>query len=95
MGASYSSRQPTDYFIDRGRGVPVEDDRRSRRSPDEQPRKPTQTYFRARKAKEPVQPHGYPTDAMHGYAGFHEVPSSLQGPVYLFIKVAMTHMAVS
>ncbi|KAJ8434642.1 LOW QUALITY PROTEIN: hypothetical protein Cgig2_032920 [Carnegiea gigantea] len=80
MGASYSSRQSTDYFTDRGRGVPVEDDRRSRRSPDEQPREPTQTYRRIRKGKEPVQPHGYPTDAMYGYAGFQEVPSSFIGP---------------
>ncbi|KAJ8432219.1 hypothetical protein Cgig2_003365 [Carnegiea gigantea] len=64
MGASYSSRQSTDYFTDRGRGVPVEDDRRSRRSPDEQPREPTHTYRRVRKGKEPVQPHGYPTDAI-------------------------------
>ena len=80
MGASYSSRQSTDYFTDRGRGVPVEDDRSSRRSPDEQPREPTQTYRRVRKGKEPVQPHGYPTDAMYGYAGFKEVPSSFTGP---------------
>ncbi|KAJ8432508.1 hypothetical protein Cgig2_001101 [Carnegiea gigantea] len=79
MGASYSSRQSTDYFTNRGRGVTVEDDRGSRRSPDKQPREPTQTYRRVRKGKEPVQPHGYPTDAMYGYAGFQEVPSSFTG----------------
>ncbi|KAJ8425641.1 hypothetical protein Cgig2_008691 [Carnegiea gigantea] len=72
--------QSTDYFTDPGRGVTVEDDRRSRRSPKEQPREPTQTYRRIRKGKEPVQPHGYPTDAMYGYAGFQEVPSSFTGP---------------
>ncbi|KAJ8426569.1 hypothetical protein Cgig2_021333 [Carnegiea gigantea] len=80
MGTSYSSRQSIDYFIDHGCGVTVEDDRRSRRSPDEQPREPTQTYRRIRKGKEPVQPHDYPTDAMYGYAGFQEVPSSFTGP---------------
>ncbi|KAJ8434924.1 hypothetical protein Cgig2_029770 [Carnegiea gigantea] len=80
MGASYSSRQSTDYFTDRGRGVPAEDERRSRRSLDEQLREPTQTYRRKRKGKEPVQPHGHPTDAMYGYAGFQEVPSSFTGP---------------
>ena len=50
MGASYSSRRSTDYFSDRDRdrrcGVPLEDDRRSRRSPNEQPSEPTQTYRR-------------------------------------------------
>ncbi|KAJ8425763.1 hypothetical protein Cgig2_025360 [Carnegiea gigantea] len=78
MGASYSSRRSTDYFSyrDRGRGVPLEDDRRSRRSPNEQPSEPTQTYRRIRKGKEPAQLHGYPTDAMYGYAGFQEAPSS-------------------
>ncbi|KAJ8427767.1 hypothetical protein Cgig2_010616 [Carnegiea gigantea] len=81
MDASYSSRPSTDYFTDHGRGVTVEDDRRSRRSPDEQPREPTQTYHRIRKGKEPVQPHGYPTDTMYGYASFQEVPSSFTGPV--------------
>jgi len=80
MGASYSSRQSTDYFTDRGHGVTVEDDRRSRCSPNEQPREPTQTYRRVRKGKEPVQPHGYPTDAMYGYAGSQEVPSSFTEP---------------
>ncbi|KAJ8419836.1 hypothetical protein Cgig2_029902 [Carnegiea gigantea] len=49
MGASYSSRLSTDYFTHRGRGVTVEDDRRSRRSPDEQPREPIKTYRRVRK----------------------------------------------
>ncbi|KAJ8437492.1 hypothetical protein Cgig2_007469 [Carnegiea gigantea] len=53
MGASYSSRRSTDYFSDRdrdrGRGVPLEDDRRSRRSPNEQPNEPTQTYRCIRK----------------------------------------------
>ncbi|KAJ8435436.1 hypothetical protein Cgig2_012557 [Carnegiea gigantea] len=49
IGASYYFRSSTDYFTDRGRGVTVEDDRRSRRSPDEQPREPTQTYHRVRK----------------------------------------------
>ncbi|KAJ8429414.1 hypothetical protein Cgig2_015635 [Carnegiea gigantea] len=78
-GASYSSKQSTDYSTDRGRGVTVEDNRRSRRSPDKQPREPTQTYRRVRKGKEPVQPHGYPTDAMYEYAGFQEVPSSFTG----------------
>ncbi|KAJ8431079.1 hypothetical protein Cgig2_031111 [Carnegiea gigantea] len=76
MGASYSSKPSTNYFTDRGYGVTVEDDRRSRRSPDEQQREPTQTYRRVRKGKEPIQPHGYPTNAMYGYAGFQEVPSS-------------------
>ncbi|KAJ8431326.1 hypothetical protein Cgig2_013542 [Carnegiea gigantea] len=84
MGASYSSRRSTDYFSDRdrdrSRGVPLEDDRRSRRSPNEQPNEPTQTYRRIRKGKEPAQPHGYPTDAMHGYAGFQEAPSHFTGP---------------
>ncbi|KAJ8421444.1 hypothetical protein Cgig2_012090 [Carnegiea gigantea] len=79
IGASYSSRPSTDYFTDRDRGVTVEDNRRSRRSPDEQPREPTQTYRRVRKGKELVQPHGYPTDAMYGYAGFQEVPSNFTG----------------
>ena len=76
IGASYSSRQSTDYFTDRSCGVTVEDDRSSRHSPDEQPREPTQTYRRVRKGKEPVQTHGYPTDAMYGYSGFQEVSSS-------------------
>ncbi|KAJ8436366.1 LOW QUALITY PROTEIN: hypothetical protein Cgig2_017162 [Carnegiea gigantea] len=79
MGASYSSIPSIDYFIDRDRAVTVEDDRRSRRSPDEQPGELTQTYHRVRKGKEPVQPHGYPTDAIYGYAGFQEVPSSFTG----------------
>ncbi|KAJ8431166.1 hypothetical protein Cgig2_019842 [Carnegiea gigantea] len=79
MGASYSSRPPTDYFTDRGRGVIVEDDGRSRSSPDEQPRESSQTYHRIRKGKEPIQPHGYPTDALYGYTGFKEVPSSFTG----------------
>ncbi|KAJ8441631.1 hypothetical protein Cgig2_025798 [Carnegiea gigantea] len=56
MGASYSCRPSTNYFSDRGHGVPLEDDRRSRRSSDEEPRKPTQTYRRLRKDNEPVQP---------------------------------------
>ncbi|KAJ8452645.1 hypothetical protein Cgig2_004981 [Carnegiea gigantea] len=84
MGASYSTRRSTDYFSDRdrdrGRGVPLEDDRRSRRSPNEQPSEPTQTYRRIRKGKEPGQPHGYPTDAMYGYAGFQEASSSFTRP---------------
>ncbi|KAJ8424073.1 hypothetical protein Cgig2_020698 [Carnegiea gigantea] len=80
MGAAYSFRQSTDYFTDRGRGVPVEDDRRRRRSPDKQPREPTQTYRRVRKGKELVQPHGYPIDAMYGYTDFQEVPSNFTGP---------------
>ncbi|KAJ8421503.1 hypothetical protein Cgig2_013181 [Carnegiea gigantea] len=86
MGASYSSRRSTDYFSDRdrdrdrGRGVPLKDDRSSRRSPNEQPSEPTQTYRRIRKGKEPAQPHGYPTDAMYGYVGFQEAPSSFTGP---------------
>ncbi|KAJ8426570.1 hypothetical protein Cgig2_021334 [Carnegiea gigantea] len=65
---------PLDHqqIIDRGRGVTVKDDRRSRRSPDEQPRESTQTYHCVRKAKEPIQPHGYPTDAMYGYAGGYD-----------------------
>ncbi|KAJ8443064.1 hypothetical protein Cgig2_004269 [Carnegiea gigantea] len=84
MGAFYSSRRSTDYFSDRdrdrSRGVPLEDDRRSRRSSNEQPSEPTQTYRRIRKGKEPAQPHGYPTDAMYGYAGFQEAPSSFTRP---------------
>ncbi|KAJ8423808.1 hypothetical protein Cgig2_006342 [Carnegiea gigantea] len=79
MGASYSCRQSTDYFTDHGHGVTVEDNRRSRRSSNEQPRELTKTYRRIRKGKEPVQPHGYPTDAMYGYVGFQEVPSNFIG----------------
>ncbi|KAJ8425642.1 hypothetical protein Cgig2_008692 [Carnegiea gigantea] len=52
MGASYSSRPSTDYFTDRGRGVTLDDDRRRRRSPNEQPREPTQTYRRLRKVQQ-------------------------------------------
>ena len=80
MGASYSSRRSTDCFSDRDRGVPLEDDRRSRRSPNEQPSEPTQTYRRIRKGEEPTQPHGYPTYAMYDSAGFQEAPSSFTGP---------------
>ncbi|KAJ8435434.1 hypothetical protein Cgig2_012555 [Carnegiea gigantea] len=80
IGAFYSSRPSTYYFTDRGCGVTVEDDRRSRRSPDEQPREPTQTYHHMRKGKKRVQPHGYLTAAMYGYVGFQEVPSSFTGP---------------
>ncbi|KAJ8427213.1 hypothetical protein Cgig2_028269 [Carnegiea gigantea] len=99
MGASYSSRRSIDYFSDRdrdrGRGVPLEDDRRSQRSPNEQLSEPTQTYRPIRKGKEPAQPHGYPTDAMYGYTGFQEAPSSFTGPVCLLLQVAMTHMEIS
>ncbi|KAJ8435154.1 hypothetical protein Cgig2_018982 [Carnegiea gigantea] len=42
MGASYSSRPSTDYFNDHGRGATLEDDKRSQRSLDEQPRELTQ-----------------------------------------------------
>ncbi|KAJ8450679.1 hypothetical protein Cgig2_021151 [Carnegiea gigantea] len=80
MSASYSSRPSTNYFTNRGHGVTVEDDRRSRRSLDEQPREPIQTYRRVRKGKVPVQLYGYPTDAMYGYTSFQEVPSSFTGP---------------
>jgi len=95
MGASYSSRQSTDYFTDRGRGVTVEDDRRSRRSPDEQPREPTQTYRRVRKVRNPFNHMIIQlTLSMDTYVSkkCHEV---LQGLVYLLLQVAMTHMTVS
>ncbi|KAJ8421199.1 hypothetical protein Cgig2_011718 [Carnegiea gigantea] len=42
MGASNSSRPSIDYFSDLGCGATLEDDRRSRNSPDEQP---TQIYY--------------------------------------------------
>ncbi|KAJ8421850.1 hypothetical protein Cgig2_014900 [Carnegiea gigantea] len=63
------------------RGVPLEDDRRSWHSLDEQPREWTQTYRRLKRGKELVQPHGYSTDVMYGYTGFQEAPSSFIEPV--------------
>ena len=82
---SYSSRPSTYYFTDRGRGVNVEDDRRSQRSPDEQQREPTQIYCRVRKGKEPVQPHGYPTDACMNTQVSKKCHQILQGRACLLL----------
>ncbi|KAJ8431783.1 LOW QUALITY PROTEIN: hypothetical protein Cgig2_026660 [Carnegiea gigantea] len=77
-----SKMRSTDYFSDRdrdcGRGVPLEDDRRSRRSPNEH--QVNRPKLIVASEKEPAQPHCYPTDAMYGYAGFQEMPSSFTGP---------------
>ncbi|KAJ8429403.1 LOW QUALITY PROTEIN: hypothetical protein Cgig2_025590 [Carnegiea gigantea] len=77
IGASHSCRPPTDYFSNCGRSATIEDDRRSRRSLDEQPREPTQIYRHLR--KESIQPHSYPIEDMYGYGGFQEMPSSFTG----------------
>ncbi|KAJ8444195.1 LOW QUALITY PROTEIN: hypothetical protein Cgig2_031015 [Carnegiea gigantea] len=45
--------------------------------------------------KEPVQPHGYPTDAMYGYAGFQEVTSSFIGPGLFAPSGGYNNMTVS
>ncbi|KAJ8431193.1 LOW QUALITY PROTEIN: hypothetical protein Cgig2_008467 [Carnegiea gigantea] len=72
MGASYSSRPSTDYLSDRGRSATLKDDIRSLCSPNEQPRDLTHM--------EPIQSHGYPTDARYRFAGFQEMSSGFTGP---------------
>ncbi|KAJ8427812.1 hypothetical protein Cgig2_007788 [Carnegiea gigantea] len=83
MSASYSSRPSTDYFTNCGCGVTLEDDGRSRRSLDEQPREPTQTHRHVRKGKEPIQPRGYPTDAISTNRNFPPPPYPSHEPQFV------------